>query len=669
MVQFGKNGIFIDRKEVPLYSGAVHYWRIERENWEKVLDGIKNIGFDMVETYIPWSIHEISKGIYDFGEGEEKRDLDGFLELCKQKNLWVIVRPGPHINAEMTLFGYPEWILADEKIQAKTPQGTPVIYPYVTKQFAVPSYASKRLFRETEGYFTVLQPLLEKHSYPKGNIIAIQADNETCYFFRDRPYVMDYSEDSIELYRQMLKIKYHTAENISSAYGKTFSDFAEICPPIGYDNSNLYAMEYYYDWAEYKEFQILYALEQIVKIIEKMKLNIPIFHNCAYQNYTPISLQRIEQISGLHVAGIDAYPEPNDSEMLKQRIRYLAGSSRLPFVPEFGSGSWFDRGQVLSAKEEEFGYLYAFMNGMKAVNFYMIAERERWTGCPITSDGRTRESYKTLFTQMLNMLKQENIYQYQRTPRVLILRNYDMGRLKACTSKMDLNTLSSNLFIQGPDIPSQLFESEAPRNLEKDTHKETFEENWIVQVMNVLDSMHIEYDISDCYVEQSKLNAYTYVFASSYRQMSGAYQQLLHEFVRQADNKYLFLGPTMPIEDRKGLPCCILENSKWECDRVQLMNEVTEKDLKEDMINESYTVADKSVELSVHNDFVTGEQLLWLANISKTTLDIEVKHQGKRKLKGIWNCKDIESENGFQTQIAPYTVMIWKIGGTRDHDR
>ena len=54
-------------------------------------------------------------------------------------NLAVIVRAGPHINAEMTGFGYPEWILMDEEIQAKNPWGTTVLYPYATGPFPIPS--------------------------------------------------------------------------------------------------------------------------------------------------------------------------------------------------------------------------------------------------------------------------------------------------------------------------------------------------------------------------------------------------------------------------------------------------------------------------------------------------------------------------------------------------
>lgn len=214
MVRFGENGIIIDGREIPLYSGSVHYWRTERKHWGKILDQCRQMGFEIIETYIPWSVHETEPGIFDFGEKDERKDLEAFLSLCEQKGLWVIVRPGPHINAEMTLFGYPEWILADEEIQARTPQGTAAVYPYVTKQFAVPSYASRKLYRATEAYFWVLQPILKRHSYPDGGIVAVQADNETCYFFRDRPYVMDYADDSVRLYRHMLQEKYHTADRV-----------------------------------------------------------------------------------------------------------------------------------------------------------------------------------------------------------------------------------------------------------------------------------------------------------------------------------------------------------------------------------------------------------------------------------------------------------------------
>lgn len=67
MVQFTEKGIKIGKEEIPFYSGSFHYWRSERKNWEKILTEIKEMGFQIVETYIPWSVHEPEEGVFEFG--------------------------------------------------------------------------------------------------------------------------------------------------------------------------------------------------------------------------------------------------------------------------------------------------------------------------------------------------------------------------------------------------------------------------------------------------------------------------------------------------------------------------------------------------------------------------------------------------------------------------
>ena len=47
--------------------------------------------------YIEWSSHEPAKGIFDF-EGDN--NLIGFLKLAQEIGLYVILRPGPFIDAE-----------------------------------------------------------------------------------------------------------------------------------------------------------------------------------------------------------------------------------------------------------------------------------------------------------------------------------------------------------------------------------------------------------------------------------------------------------------------------------------------------------------------------------------------------------------------------------------
>ena len=284
MVKFTHDGIRINGVERPLYSGSIHYWRTRKKDWRHVLSQIKGMGFEIVETYIPWSVHEYEEGKYDFGEIEEEKDLDLFLTLCEEMNLAVIVRPGPHINAEMTGFGYPEWILMDEEIQAKNPWGTTVLYPYATGPFPIPSYASDKLYEKTEIYFQKLKPILQRHCGGSGCICLIQADNETCNFFRDRPYIMDYSDCSKEQYRKFLAERYGTAAAMSERYHRNYSGFQETEPPCGFEEGDFSSLCYYLDWIEFKEYQILAALGRMVDIINRLELPVPIFHHCAYQN-------------------------------------------------------------------------------------------------------------------------------------------------------------------------------------------------------------------------------------------------------------------------------------------------------------------------------------------------------------------------------------------------
>jgi len=94
------SGLMIGQKRVPLLSGSMHYWRIARTDWEKCLSKVKALGFSIVCPYVPWSVHELSPGEFDFGEMEQRKDLGAFLRMAQSLGLYVMLRPGPHINVE-----------------------------------------------------------------------------------------------------------------------------------------------------------------------------------------------------------------------------------------------------------------------------------------------------------------------------------------------------------------------------------------------------------------------------------------------------------------------------------------------------------------------------------------------------------------------------------------
>ncbi len=180
--------------------------------WSYILDQVKALGFEMVETYIPWSVHETEPGVYDWGQVDPRKNVEAFMELCEEKGLWLIVRPGPLINAELTDFGFPEWVLLDPEVQARTANGTVHfdaawgLHP--PRPFPVPSYASEQFYAYTGGWFDAICPVIARHLAPSGCIVTVQSDNESCYLFHDQPYATDYCDASISLFRSFLAERY-----------------------------------------------------------------------------------------------------------------------------------------------------------------------------------------------------------------------------------------------------------------------------------------------------------------------------------------------------------------------------------------------------------------------------------------------------------------------------
>ena len=149
-VGLARGGIVVDGRVVPLFSGSVHYWRLERGIWKEALLATKRLGVSLIDTYVPWGVHEMAEGETDFGANDARLDVVAFLRLVHELGLLAIVRPGPHVNAELTYFGIPERIIWDAACQARSPQGNPVMLPMAPVGFPVPSYASTAFLAEAD---------------------------------------------------------------------------------------------------------------------------------------------------------------------------------------------------------------------------------------------------------------------------------------------------------------------------------------------------------------------------------------------------------------------------------------------------------------------------------------------------------------------------------------
>ena len=81
---------FLDGKPYTVLSGAMHYFRIPREYWKDRLMKLKECGFNTVETYTSWNLHEKEEGVFDF---TGMLDIAAYISLAESLGLNVIVRP------------------------------------------------------------------------------------------------------------------------------------------------------------------------------------------------------------------------------------------------------------------------------------------------------------------------------------------------------------------------------------------------------------------------------------------------------------------------------------------------------------------------------------------------------------------------------------------------
>ena len=162
-----KDGFKLNGEPFRIIAGAIHYFRVPAEYWKDRLIKLKACGFNTVETYVAWNMHEPEEGKFDY---EGMLDIEKFLDIAAELGLYAIVRPGPYICSEWDFGGLPWWLLKNDELQLRCME--------------------KNYLAAVDRFFDDFIPRIKDRQITKGgNVILVQVENEYGSYGDDSEYI------------------------------------------------------------------------------------------------------------------------------------------------------------------------------------------------------------------------------------------------------------------------------------------------------------------------------------------------------------------------------------------------------------------------------------------------------------------------------------------------
>ncbi len=362
---------YINDEPFFLLSGAYHYFRIPNKLWEPSLKKLKKANFNTIFTLIPWIWHEFEEGKFDFeGETIPERDFVGFINIVKKLGYKLIVRPGPYVFGEYTGYGIPFWLRKKyPEILQRNEDGT------IHREISVhhPIFMEK-VQKWYNAIFKVIKPWIDD-----GTIIAIQPDNESGELLIAKTNVRDHNPHTKKMFRDWLKEKYSTIENLNKVWKSDFIDFNHVNPPHGWLKPQL--IEEFADWHEFLEKYVATYLKTLKNMMRSKGIDIPIFFNDPSFPWSPInSYEKIKETESPVFPDIYAkffsHPYTFDLPFMPGYTIDLFRNFTLDWpqiITELQCG-WFDPSSVVSPQQTIQIAMTCIAHGARGFNWYIIAD-------------------------------------------------------------------------------------------------------------------------------------------------------------------------------------------------------------------------------------------------------------------------------------------------------
>ncbi|MBI4394679.1 MAG: beta-galactosidase, partial [Candidatus Omnitrophica bacterium] len=414
-VEIKQNQVSIGNARVPLLSGEVHYWRLNPRYWKNILDEIRQMGLQVVSTYVPWDYHEVKRGHFDFtGETDETHNLKGFLELTRREGFWLIIRPGPYIYSEWPNDGIPSYAYRYHRLHPKFLEYAEVYLKEVCQ---------------------IIRPYLA--SRKSGHIILLQADNEIDPW----PDVFGHQyglNGKPGLFQEFLRQKYqNNIHDLNRAWASEYQDFTEAGPFIacmlkderGLPLKGDRELRRNLDYIEFKYYYASLCAKWCVEVYRKLRIDIPIYLNL-YPFFYAHDWATMQKTCDL--VGIDLYPsnelmeDEHEQRKLIDKVRFLTSLSKVSYIAEFASGVWHARhyeSGILTPNHYRLITLTALLGGAVGWNWYMLVNRDNWYMSPINEWGRRRGELYDVFKGLVRVYQKLKPFQLTKMTDIAVTFN------------------------------------------------------------------------------------------------------------------------------------------------------------------------------------------------------------------------------------------------------
>ncbi|KAJ0419172.1 putative beta-galactosidase [Aspergillus carlsbadensis] len=130
IVTWDKYSVLVNGERIMLLAGEFHPFRIPSPGlWLDIFQKVRALGYSAVSFYIDWALVEHEPGKI---RTEGVFSLEQFFDAARQAGVYLIARPGPYINSEVSGGGLPGWLSRNPgRVRSADQQFLEAITPYI----------------------------------------------------------------------------------------------------------------------------------------------------------------------------------------------------------------------------------------------------------------------------------------------------------------------------------------------------------------------------------------------------------------------------------------------------------------------------------------------------------------------------------------------------------